>query len=132
VHQEEPELGIGQVQRDDRGNPVRVVVRVRHHHAQRPAHRGTLACRSHGADFDVVLIFTRFAGGSFPVPPRRFVAVGSDLLAPAGMPLEAFSGYARQLLNSYNGIRDGHAIYRCAGGRLTRRTTSSEDEERHE
>ena len=38
VHQEEPELGIGQVQRDDRGDPVRVVVRVRHHHAQRPAH----------------------------------------------------------------------------------------------
>jgi hypothetical protein len=44
------------VQRDDRGNPVRVVVRVRHHHAQRPAHRGTLASRFHGADFDVVLI----------------------------------------------------------------------------
>jgi hypothetical protein len=56
VHQEEPELGIGQVQRDDRGNSVRVVGRVRHHHAQRPAHRGTLACRFHGADFDVVLI----------------------------------------------------------------------------
>jgi len=56
VHQQEPELGIAQVQRDDRGNPVRVVVRVRHHHAQRPAHRGTLACRFHGADFEVVLI----------------------------------------------------------------------------
>ena len=47
VHQEEPELGIGQVQRDDRGDPVRVVVRVRHHHAQRPAHRGTLAGAAH-------------------------------------------------------------------------------------
>jgi hypothetical protein len=77
-------------------------------------------------------IFTRFAGGSFPVPLRRFVAVGSDLFAPAGMPLQAFSGYARQLLTSYHGIRDGRATYRCAGGRMTRRTTSSEDEERHE
>ena len=43
VHQEEPELGIGQVQRDDRGDPVRVVVRVRHDHAQRPTHGHTLA-----------------------------------------------------------------------------------------
>jgi CubicO group peptidase (beta-lactamase class C family) len=66
-------------------------------------------------------IFTRFAGGSFPVPPRRFVAVGRDLFAPAGMPLEAFSGYARQLLISYHGIRNGRATYRCAGGRMTRR-----------
>jgi hypothetical protein len=32
-------------------------------------------------------IFTRFAGGSFPVPLWRFVAVGRDLFAPAGMPL---------------------------------------------
>ena len=48
VHQDEPELGIGQVRRDHRGNPVRVVVRVRHHHAQRPTHGGTLACRFHG------------------------------------------------------------------------------------
>jgi len=30
-------------QRDDRGDPVRVVVRMRHHHANRSAHRGTLA-----------------------------------------------------------------------------------------
>jgi hypothetical protein len=77
-------------------------------------------------------ILTRFAGGSFPVPPRRFVAVGRDLFAPAGMPLQAFSGHARQLLTSYHGIRDGRATYRCSGGRMTRRTTSSEDEERHE
>jgi hypothetical protein len=51
------------VQRDDRGKPVRVVVRVRHHHAQRPAHRGTLACRFYGADFDVVLIERKNAPG---------------------------------------------------------------------
>jgi CubicO group peptidase (beta-lactamase class C family) len=74
-------------------------------------------------------IFSRFAGGSFPVPPRRFIAVGRDLFAPAGMPLQAFSGYARQLLVSYHGIRDGHAIYRCAGGRMTRRATPTETEE---
>jgi hypothetical protein len=30
-------------QRDDRGDPVRVVVRMRRHHAQRSAYRGTLA-----------------------------------------------------------------------------------------
>jgi hypothetical protein len=73
-------------------------------------------------------IFSRFAGGSFPVPPRRFIAVGRNLFAPAGMPLQAFSGYARQLLVSYHGIRDGHAIYRCAGGRMTRRATPTETE----
>jgi hypothetical protein len=32
-------------------------------------------------------IFTRFAGGSFPALPRRFVPVRKDLFAPAGMPL---------------------------------------------
>jgi hypothetical protein len=32
-------------------------------------------------------IFTRFAGGSFPFPPRRFAPIGWDLFAPAGMPL---------------------------------------------
>jgi hypothetical protein len=77
-------------------------------------------------------IFTRFAGGSFPMPPRRFVAVGSDLFAPAGMPLQAFSGYARQLLVSYHGIRNGRATYRCAGGRMTRRTTPSATKEPRE
>jgi CubicO group peptidase (beta-lactamase class C family) len=76
-------------------------------------------------------IFTRFAGGSFPVPPRRFVSVGRDLFAPAGMPLEAFSGYARQLLVSYHGIRDGRATHRCAGGRMTRRSTPSMPDEPH-
>ena len=66
-------------------------------------------------------IFTGFAGGSFPFPPRRFVPVGRDLFAPAGMPLRAFNGYSRQLLVSYHGIADGRATYRCAGGRMTRR-----------
>lgn len=77
-------------------------------------------------------IFTKFAGGSFPVPPRRFVPVGRDLFAPAGMPLQTFSGYARQLLVSYHGIRDGRATHRCAGGRMTRRATPSETEEPRE
>jgi CubicO group peptidase (beta-lactamase class C family) len=66
-------------------------------------------------------IFTGFAGGSFPFPPRRFVPVGTDLFAPVGMPLRAFNGYSRQLLVSYHGIGEGRANYRCAGGRMTRR-----------
>jgi len=66
-------------------------------------------------------IFTRFAGGSFPFPARRFNPIGRDLFAPAGMPLQAFNGYSRQLLVSYHGIGDGRANHRCAGGRMTRR-----------
>jgi CubicO group peptidase (beta-lactamase class C family) len=66
-------------------------------------------------------IFTRFSGGSFPFPTRRFVPIRQDLFAPAGMPLQAFNGYARQLLVSYHGVSNGHATYRCAGGRMTRR-----------
>ena len=66
-------------------------------------------------------IFTRFAGGSFPAPPLRFVPVRKDLFAPAGMPLGAFNRYMRQLLVSYHGVSDGHPNYRCAGGRMTRK-----------
>ena len=62
-------------------------------------------------------VFRRFAGGLFPLPPRRFVPVDKDLFAPAGMPLSAFNGYSRQLLVSYHGDRN----YRCSGGRMTRR-----------
>jgi hypothetical protein len=65
--------------------------------------------------------FTAFAGGSVAAPPRRLVPIGTDLFAPAGMPLAAFNGYSRVMLVSYHGVRDGHASYRCAGGRLTRR-----------
>jgi hypothetical protein len=70
-------------------------------------------------------IFTRFSGGSFPIPLRRFVSIGKDLFAPAGMPLQAFNGYARQLLVSYHGVSEGRAAYRCAGGRMTRREHAS-------
>jgi hypothetical protein len=66
-------------------------------------------------------IFTRFSGGSFPLPPRRFAPIRQDLFAPAGMPLQAFNGYSRQLLVSYHGVSKGRANYRCAGGRMTRR-----------
>jgi CubicO group peptidase (beta-lactamase class C family) len=66
-------------------------------------------------------IFTGFSGGTFPFPTRRFVPLRKDLFAPAGMPLQAFKGYVRQLLVSYHGISNGRALYRCAGGRMTRR-----------
>ena len=66
-------------------------------------------------------ILTGFAGGSFAAPPRRLVPIGKDLFAPAGIPLATFNGYSRMLLVSYHSVRDGHARYRCAGGRMTRR-----------
>ena len=66
-------------------------------------------------------IFTRFSGGQYPFPPRRFVPVREDLFAPAGMPLQMFNGYMRMLLTSYHGAVDGRSEYRCAGGRMTRR-----------
>jgi CubicO group peptidase (beta-lactamase class C family) len=66
-------------------------------------------------------IFTRFSGGMYPFPPRRFVPVREDLFAPAGMPLQMFNGYSRMLLTSYHGVNDGQSEYRCAGGRMTRR-----------
>lgn len=66
-------------------------------------------------------IFSRFAGGTFPFPPRRFVSIREGIFAPAGMPLQAFNGYSRQLLVSYHAVSNGLAHYRCAGGRMTRR-----------
>lgn len=67
-------------------------------------------------------IFTKFSGGSLAsIPPRRFVPVGKDLFAPAGMPLQAFKGYSRSLLTSYHGLEGGKATHRSAGGRMTRR-----------
>ena len=66
-------------------------------------------------------IFTGFSGGTYPAPPRRFDPVGPNLFAPAGMPIETFNGYARQLLVSYHGLDDAGPTYRCAGGRMTRR-----------
>ncbi|MEC3914490.1 serine hydrolase domain-containing protein [Nocardia sp. CDC160] len=66
-------------------------------------------------------IVTAFAGGNVPVISRRFVPVGKDLFAPAGLPLEKFTGYSRQQLVSYHGIQNGKARYRSASGRMTRR-----------
>ncbi len=66
-------------------------------------------------------VFDGFSGGLYPVPPRRFVPIRKDLFAPAGMPVGAFNGYSRVLLISYHGKSSGHANYRCAGGRMTRR-----------
>jgi CubicO group peptidase (beta-lactamase class C family) len=70
-------------------------------------------------------IFRGFSGGAVTAPPRRFVPVGKDLFAPAGMPLQAFNGYSRILLVSYHGDSNGHLQYRCAGGRMTRRQDAS-------
>jgi CubicO group peptidase (beta-lactamase class C family) len=66
-------------------------------------------------------IFTRFSGSMPAMPPRRFVPLREGLFAPAGMPLQVLNGYSRQLLVSYHGVNQGHANYRCAGGRMTRR-----------
>jgi CubicO group peptidase (beta-lactamase class C family) len=66
-------------------------------------------------------IFSKFAGGTYPFPPRRLVPIREGLFAPAGMPLQAFNGYSRQLLVSYHGLSEGRWLYRCAGGRMTRR-----------
>ena len=74
-------------------------------------------------------IFTRFSGGVSAMPPRRFVPLREGLFAPAGMPLQAFNGYSRQLLVSYHGGSVGRAHYRCAGGRMTRREPAGEDVE---
>ena len=61
-------------------------------------------------------IFTGFAGGPFSAPPLRYVPVGDDLFAPAGVPLD---GLPSHYLVSYH----GGAAYRCAGGRMTRRAS---------
>jgi CubicO group peptidase (beta-lactamase class C family) len=66
-------------------------------------------------------IFAGFAGGAVTAPPRRYEPIREGLFAPAGMPVAAFTGYARQLLVSYHGVRNGRASHRCAGGRMTRR-----------
>lgn len=66
-------------------------------------------------------IFTKFAGGAFPAAASRWVPVGEGLFAPAGLPLDALEGHARQFLISYVGDEKGHATHRCAGGRMTRR-----------
>ncbi|WP_433297214.1 serine hydrolase domain-containing protein [Actinoplanes sp. CA-030573] len=69
-------------------------------------------------------IFTKFAGGAFPAAPSRWVPVGEGVFAPAGLPLEAVDGHARQFLISYVGDEDGHPTHRCAGGRMTRRAVA--------
>ncbi len=66
-------------------------------------------------------IFAGFAGATFPLPPRRFIPVGRDLFAPAGIDLHALRGYSRQLLVSYHEVGESDATYRSAGGRMTRR-----------
>ncbi|MFF0488096.1 serine hydrolase domain-containing protein [Nocardia sp. NPDC004068] len=73
------------------------------------------------SDPDQERIFTAFAGGFLDAPPRRYVPVGPDVFAPAGMPSAALAGYSRQLLISYHGGDASAAALRCAGGRMSRR-----------
>jgi CubicO group peptidase (beta-lactamase class C family) len=66
------------------------------------------------ADAGQERIFTGFIGGEFAAPPMRYVPVGKDLFAPAGLPLDDLPAH---FLVSYH----GGGAYRCTGGRLTRR-----------
>ncbi|GAB7038613.1 MULTISPECIES: serine hydrolase domain-containing protein [Catenuloplanes] len=66
------------------------------------------------ADASQERIFTAFAGGAVAGPPQRYVPVGEDLFAPAGLPLD---GLPPSYLVSYH----GDAAYRSAGGRMMRR-----------
>ncbi|MDR7274868.1 serine hydrolase domain-containing protein [Catenuloplanes atrovinosus] len=59
-------------------------------------------------------ILTGFVGGPFAAPPQRYVPVGDDLFAPAGLPLDGLPPY--HLVSYHAG-----AAYRAAGGRMTRR-----------
>jgi CubicO group peptidase (beta-lactamase class C family) len=68
------------------------------------------------ADESQERIFTGFVGGPFTAPPLRYIAVGKDLFAPEGLPLD---GLPPHYLVSYH----GGAAYRCSGGRMTRRVT---------
>lgn len=68
------------------------------------------------ADGSQERIFTGLVGGPFEAPPMRYVPVGGDLFAPAGIPLAGLPSY---YLVSYH----GGAAYRCSGGRMARRVT---------
>jgi CubicO group peptidase (beta-lactamase class C family) len=58
-----------------------------------------------------------------PMPPRRLAPVGDGLFAPAGAPLETYSGIiARRMLVSFHGKSGGQATHRLFGGRMMRRS----------
>jgi hypothetical protein len=61
-------------------------------------------------------IFTRFAGATYPLPPRRFVPVGRDLFAPAGVRMPALSGTPGTCWFPTHNVAASGATYRCAGG----------------
>jgi CubicO group peptidase (beta-lactamase class C family) len=61
-------------------------------------------------------------GGMSSAPPRRLVAVGEGLFAPAGVPLEAFNGViGRRMLVSFHGGTEHRPEYRMFTGKMTRR-----------
>lgn len=69
-------------------------------------------------------IFAGFSGGSFPFQTRRLEPIGQNLFAPAGIPLQALVGYSRAMLVSFHDVDENRANFRCAGGRMTRRSVS--------
>lgn len=75
-------------------------------------------------DDEQARVFSAFSGGSFPYPARRLEPIGENLFAPVGIPLQAFTGYMRQLLISYHGNGPDGPTHRCAGGRMTRRVAA--------
>lgn len=67
-------------------------------------------------------ILTQFSGGQFPGPPLRFVPVGPGLFAPAGLPLDSFTGVkGRTSLMSFHKRKSG-AAHRIWTARLPRRS----------
>jgi CubicO group peptidase (beta-lactamase class C family) len=72
-------------------------------------------------------IFTGFAGGFPQMPPRRLTPVGDGLFAPAGIPLDAFSGViARRMLVSFHGGTSERPDYRLFGGKMSRRAQTQQ------
>lgn len=63
-----------------------------------------------------------FSAGQYPGPPLRFVPVGEGLFAPAGVPLDSFTGVkGRTSLLSFRRDGAGRVAHRIWSARLPRR-----------
>ena len=65
-------------------------------------------------------IFTGFVGGAFTAPPQRYVPVGKDLFAPAGLPLDGLPPALSGLLSRWGGVPMRRRPDDPASVRLTR------------